>query len=200
MYLPLCLCLLLVLCIKAHVRKRKGKAQDGPHGCLLCSFSQAEEGQYGNCFQLQSLQIFPDSVSASSTARMGLYGAQISSRAQSVDAKQSNYNSWPNCRTHSPLQGLDSPSQDHYVASVLLSAVVETLKIGIKSYRAPGTMSRAAEMTHRHVITTLIRLSGSFKAVLVSEFSNFSKVLSTQDHIQVKPLKLWRRNNVFNGD
>lgn len=95
------LCLCLVLCTKTHVRKRKGKPEGSPNGHLLCSFSQAEEGQYGNCFQLQSLQIFPDSISASLTLpERFCMGPRPFSMHQSVDAKQSNYNSCPNCRTH----------------------------------------------------------------------------------------------------
>ena len=103
LYLGLCL---LSLYIKTHVRKRKGnqrkgKPEDSPNGHLLCSFSQAEEGQYGNCFQLHSLQIFPDRISASLTlpGRVSV-GPRPFSKHQSADAKQGNYNSGPNCRTH----------------------------------------------------------------------------------------------------
>lgn len=55
----------VVVVYKNTCQEKKGKTRRSPNGHLLCSFSQAEEGQYGNCFQLQSLQIFPDSISAS---------------------------------------------------------------------------------------------------------------------------------------
>lgn len=122
--------LCLLLCTKTHVRKREGKPEGGPNGHLLCSFSQAEEGQYGNCFQLQSLQILPDSISASLTLpERFCMGPRPFSMHQSVDAKQSNYNSCPNCRTH-------CLSKPRLQQGLLLSAVAEELKIGIKSYRA----------------------------------------------------------------
>ncbi len=71
-----------LLRIKPHVRKRKGKwEKDSPNGHLPCSFSQAEEGQYGNCFQLQSPQIFPDSISGSLTLpERVLWGTQTLQR------------------------------------------------------------------------------------------------------------------------
>lgn len=91
----------VVVVYKNTCQEEKGKTEDSPNGYLLCSFSQAEEGQYGNCFQLQSLQIFPDNISASLTLPERVcMGPRPFSKHQSVDAKQSNYNSCPNCRTH----------------------------------------------------------------------------------------------------
>lgn len=62
-----CVCFMSVLlCIKTHVSTRNGKPVGSP-SChsLFSSFGQTEEGQYGNSFQAQTLQIFfPDSISA----------------------------------------------------------------------------------------------------------------------------------------
>lgn len=129
---------LLVLCIKTHVRKRKGKPHGSPNGHLLCSsVGQAEEGQYGNCFQLQSLQIFPDSISASVTLPERIcMGPRPFGKHQAVDAKQSNHYYGLNCRTHCLSMKLQWDrvriTRGYYV---VLSAVAEELKIGIKGYR-----------------------------------------------------------------
>lgn len=64
------------------------------------------------------------------------------------------------------FSGLDSAPQAYYVHAVLLSAVAETLKIGIKSYRATETGNRIAQMTHRQVIPALITLISSLKGGL----------------------------------
>lgn len=55
-----CVCFMSVLlCIKTHVSTRNGKPVGSP-SChsLFSSFGQTEEGQYGNSFQAQTLQIF----------------------------------------------------------------------------------------------------------------------------------------------
>lgn len=67
----------------------------------FAAFGQAEEGQYVNRFQLQSLQIFPDSISASLIlpGRVCI-GPRPFSKHQSADAKQSNFNSCPYHKTH----------------------------------------------------------------------------------------------------
>lgn len=55
-----CVCFMSVLlCIKTHVSTRNGKPVGSP-SCHshFSSFGQTEEGQYGNSFQAQTLQIF----------------------------------------------------------------------------------------------------------------------------------------------
>lgn len=190
MYLPLCL--LLLLCIKAHARKRKGKAQDGPNGCLLCSLAKQKRDSMGTVFssracrlsQIPYLQPEWVCMGPRSPVRLSLL---MQSRAITIPAQIVEH-------TASPRVGLITRPLCSLCA--VISAVAETLKIGIKSYRATGTINRAAEMTHRQVITTLIRLSSSFKGVLVSKFCNFSKVSScTSSRSNIQHLIKWRKTS-----
>lgn len=142
--------MILCLCEKKIVRKRKGKAKDKVSGQLFCIFSQAEEGQVWELYKASSLLIFPDSISASLTLPWRVCrGPKAFSKHQSVDAKQTNYYPRPPSKLQKilpaqPYAEFDSASQDHYVHAGLLSAVAEKPKIGIKSYRTARMGNRIA--------------------------------------------------------
>lgn len=130
-----CVCFMSVLlCIKTHVSTRNGK----PVGCPSChslssSFGQTEEGQYGNSFQAQTLQIFFQIAyllfklyqSKFAWVPGPLESPLMLSKAISVSDQIATLTA----SLSSGLSRFDSVSQDH---NVFLSPAAKKLKIGIK--------------------------------------------------------------------
>lgn len=141
-FVCLCVCFMSVLlCIKTHVSMRNGKPVGSP-SChsLFSSFGQTEEGQYGNSFQAQTLQIFFQIAyllfklyqSKFTWVPGPLESPLMPSRAISVSVQIA-------ASLSSGLSRFDSVSQD---CNVLLSPAAKKLKIEVKSYSAPGTEGR----------------------------------------------------------